>query len=96
MRLGQDDWHTDAQNTDGNDAAPFDQAFYLNLNLAIGGHLSEAFNAGGVDETIFPAELQVDWVRVEQCVGDLETGLACLSDQEWKGRPLGPADNQPL
>ena len=94
MRLDQNDWYTDSENTNGSVVAPFDQAFYINLNLAIGGHLSEAFNARGLDETIFPAELQVDWVRVEQCAGDRETGLACLSNQKWEGRPLGPSDNQ--
>jgi beta-glucanase (GH16 family) len=45
--------------------APFDQAFYLILNLAIGGNYlgnpsDAAINAG----TAFPVEMQVDYVRV--------------------------------
>jgi beta-glucanase (GH16 family) len=48
------------------DAAPFDQPFYLNLNLAVGGRLAEKRNGGGVDPSDFPAELVVDWVRVYQ------------------------------
>lgn len=91
MRLDEGDWYTAAE-TSG-DSAPFDQPFYLNLNLAVGGNLSEHQNAGGVNETIFPAEMLVDWVRVEQCEGDLETGRACLSNQKWDGAPMGPSDN---
>lgn len=93
MRLESDDWYTEGDDAKGRMAAPFDHPFYLNLNLAIGGNLAESQNAGGVDRAIFPAEMLVDWVRVEQCANDLETGLACLSNQEWNGRPLGPADN---
>jgi len=95
MRLDHDDWHTNGSGAEGNSFAPFDQSFYLNLNLAVGGNLSELRNAGGVDQAIFPVEMLVDWVRVEQCAGDRETGLACLSKQEWEGRPLGPSDNSP-
>ncbi|HAQ56741.1 MAG TPA: hypothetical protein DCR44_05030 [Acholeplasmatales bacterium] len=42
---------------------PFDQQFYLILNLAIGGTWG---GAQGVDDTIFPATLTVDYVRVFQ------------------------------
>jgi beta-glucanase (GH16 family) len=40
--------------------APFNQPFYLLLNLAVGGHFVGDPNAG----TVFPGELQVDYVRV--------------------------------
>lgn len=40
---------------------PFDKRFYLILNLAIGGDWG---GAQGVDMNIFPAQMQVDWVRV--------------------------------
>jgi beta-glucanase (GH16 family) len=40
---------------------PFDKPQYLLLNLAIGGDLG-----GSVDDSIFPAEFQVDYVRVYQ------------------------------
>jgi glycerophosphoryl diester phosphodiesterase len=40
---------------------PFDQPFYLILNLAIGGNLGGKY---GVDDSIFPATYQIDYVRV--------------------------------
>ncbi len=39
---------------------PFDQPFYLLLNIAVGGSWG---GAQGIDDTIFPQELQVDYVR---------------------------------
>jgi beta-glucanase (GH16 family) len=42
-------------------AWPFDQPQYLVLNLAIGGDLG-----GEVDDAIFPARMEVDYVRVYQ------------------------------
>lgn len=42
---------------------PFDQYFYLILNLAIGGNWG---GAQGVDNNIFPTTMQVDYVRVYQ------------------------------
>ncbi len=94
MRLTEDEWYTASKAADGNPFAPFDQPFYLNLNLAVGGNLSEYANDGGVDESVFPAEMLVDWVRVEKCAGDMETGLACLSNQKWEGAPFGPSENR--
>ncbi len=40
---------------------PFDYPFYLVLNIAVGGNLG---GMKGVDETVFPATLEVDYVRV--------------------------------
>ncbi len=45
----------------GHDAWPFDAPQYLLLNLAIGGDM-----AGGVDDSIFPIEFQVEYARVYQ------------------------------
>lgn len=42
---------------------PFDKEFYVILNLAIGGNWG---GAQGIDETIFPTSLIVDYVRVYQ------------------------------
>jgi len=42
---------------------PFDQPFYLLLNLAVGGNWG---GAKGVDETIWPRRMEVDYVRVYQ------------------------------
>lgn len=42
---------------------PFDQSFHLLLNIAIGGNWG---GAKGVDDTIFPQKMEVDYVRVYQ------------------------------
>lgn len=47
----------------GDDAWPFDKNFYIILNLAIGGEWGAA---RGVDKTIWPRQMQVDYVRVYQ------------------------------
>jgi beta-glucanase (GH16 family) len=49
----------------GNSAAqwPFDQPFYLLLNLAVGGNWG---GQKGIDETIWPQRIEVDYVRVYQ------------------------------
>ncbi|KGE16002.1 hypothetical protein DI53_0117 [Sphingobacterium deserti] len=45
----------------GFEAWPFDQKFHWLINLAIGGNWG---GAEGIDETIFPAVFEVDYVRV--------------------------------
>jgi beta-glucanase (GH16 family) len=42
---------------------PFDKPFYIILNLAIGGNWGGAL---GIDDTIFPTEFVIDYVRVYQ------------------------------
>jgi len=78
--LSVDKWYTGAVDKTENPYAPFDKAFYVMLNLAVGGGLSEKNNDKGLEPNSFPAELLVDWVRVHQCLDDLETGMACLTD----------------
>jgi len=46
----------------GGAGAPFDQSFYLKLNLAVGGNWPGAPDAS----TPWPADMYVDWVRVFQ------------------------------
>jgi beta-glucanase (GH16 family) len=41
---------------------PFDQPFYMILNVAVGGN----FGGTEVDESIFPQEFVIDYVRVYQ------------------------------
>lgn len=48
---------------DSNQAFPFDQDFFLILNLAIGGDWG---GLQGVDDKIFPAIFEVDYIRVYQ------------------------------
>ena len=44
-----------------NEGWPFDKPYYLILNLAIGGNWG-----GEVDDSIFPNEMQIDYVRIYQ------------------------------
>ena len=55
--------HQFENNKTGTDAWPFDQAFHLLLNVGAGGNWGGKF---GVDETIFPQRMEVDYVRVYQ------------------------------
>jgi beta-glucanase (GH16 family) len=50
----------------GNDVWPFDKPQYLILNLAIGGSWG---GQKGIDDTIFPQEYCIDYVRVFKAVG---------------------------
>lgn len=47
----------------GKEAWPFNQPFYLLLNIAVGGDWG---GQKGVDEKVFPAKMEVDYVRVYQ------------------------------
>lgn len=44
-----------------NEGWPFDKPYYLILNLAVGGNWG-----GDVDDSILPAEMQIDYVRIYQ------------------------------
>lgn len=57
--------------------APFDHHFYLILNLAVGGDWSANVHDKGIDNSIFPQTLSVDYVRVYQCQQDIDTGKGC-------------------
>lgn len=48
---------------ENSDAWPFDERFHLILNVAIGGNWGGVM---GVDDSAFPTEMQVDYVRVFQ------------------------------
>ena len=47
----------------GAKAWPYDKAFHLLLNIAVGGNWGGKF---GVDDSIFPQKMEVDYVRVYQ------------------------------
>ncbi len=72
--------------------APFDQPFYLLMNVAVGGNFPGAPN----DQTRFPAELVVDYVRVYDKVGGygpvkpIGTGAF-----PWQLEPAAPARSAP-
>jgi beta-glucanase (GH16 family) len=50
-------------NKSGPGAWPFDQKFYLILNIAVGGNWGGKY---GVDDSIFPQKMEIDYVRVYQ------------------------------
>ena len=52
----QSDWYS----TGGAFPAPFDQPFYIIMNLAVGGN----FDGNPDGTTVFPGDMQVDYVRV--------------------------------
>lgn len=81
-----DGWYTTAALENAN--APFDQNFHLILNLAVGGDWPSNVNDTGIDESAFPQEFQIDYVRVYQCTEDFETGKGCAStDGEFISNP---------
>jgi beta-glucanase (GH16 family) len=47
----------------GPESWPFDQQFHLILNLAVGGNWAGKY---GIDETIWPQRMEIDYVRVYQ------------------------------
>ena len=59
--------------------APFDQEFYLIMNLAVGGDWPENVNETGVDADAFAngQTLMIDYVRVYECSMNPETGKGC-------------------
>jgi beta-glucanase (GH16 family) len=72
------DWSTSGS---PDPAAPFDRQFYLILNVAVGGHLAEDNNRGGVSTKGFPKAMAVDWVRVWQCRGDPASTAPCATNR---------------
>lgn len=61
FRVSSNHWYSRSSAADGNDAAPFDQPFYIILNLAVGGQYD-----GGIapDASFNSASMYVDYVRV--------------------------------
>ncbi|WP_337881354.1 family 16 glycosylhydrolase [Rheinheimera sp.] len=60
-------------------SAPFDQEFFLILNLAVGGNWPENVNNKGIDASAFSngQRFIVDYVRVYQCASNPDTGKGC-------------------
>lgn len=62
-------WYSSA--APGNPRAPFDVPFHLLLNLAVGGNWPGSPNSS----TVFPADMQIDWVRVYRIEQQPFTGV---------------------
>ncbi|TQV65973.1 glycoside hydrolase family 16 protein [Exilibacterium tricleocarpae] len=60
----------------GERGAPFDEAFHLLLNLAIGGNWPGSPDA----DTQFPQTLEIDYVRVYRCSAGNDDGSGCASN----------------
>ncbi len=67
----------------GGKNAPFNQKFHMLLNLAVGGNWAANANNGGIDSSVFPQTLAIDYVRVYRCSADRWKGKGCasISDQ---------------
>lgn len=77
-------WYTQyindqGQLINGENSAPFDQQFHLIINLAIGGNWSANVNEKGIDDSVFPQKLLIDYVRVYQCGISSDSGKGCES-----------------
>lgn len=66
------DWPRDPVLTDGE---PFDQAFHLLLNVAVGGD----WPGDPAEDTAFPVEMEVDYVRIWECAENPETLEGCAT-----------------
>lgn len=81
--------------TDAPVGAPFDDksGYHMLLNLAVGGAWAGNVNNTGIDETVFPQTLQIDYVRVYQCSISPQTGKGCATIGE--GAELVPGHARP-
>ncbi|WP_394200919.1 family 16 glycosylhydrolase [Shewanella waksmanii] len=77
----QSDWYSqqqvNGQWVTAHSSAPFDQPFHLILNLAVGGNWPSQVNEKGVDASVFPQSLVIDYVRVYECSIAPNTGEGC-------------------
>ncbi len=56
-------YHVFENNKSGSEAWAFDEEFHLILNIAVGGNWGGKV---GIDETMFPQKIEIDYVRVYQ------------------------------
>lgn len=74
-------WFTGAS---AQENAPFDEAFHLIMNLAVGGNWPGGPNA----QTTFPQEMQVESVKVYRCAANPTNGKGCASHVDPAVVPL--------
>lgn len=83
----EDGWYSQykdetGQWVNGEGSAPFNQKFHMLLNLAVGGAWAGNTNEGGIDESVFPQRMLVDYVRVYECNVDPASGAGCATVDE--------------
>ena len=61
--------------------APFNQRFHFIVNLAVGGDWAGKVNEKGIDASVFPQTLEIDYVRVYRCSKNVATGQGCANVQ---------------
>ncbi|QJR82933.1 family 16 glycosylhydrolase [Alteromonas pelagimontana] len=80
----QEGWYAQYQDENGQwqtaqGSAPFNERFHLLLNVAVGGAWAGNTNETGIDDTVFPQTMEVDYVRVYECSVNPSTGEGCAS-----------------
>ena len=77
------------------EGAPFDDQsrYHLLLNLAVGGAWAGSVNNTGIDESVFPQTLEIDYVRVYECSVSPQTGKGCATVDE--NAELVPGNQRP-
>jgi beta-glucanase (GH16 family) len=81
----QNNWYTNSSNGERfSYPAPFDQNFYVILNLAFGGN----FDGGKQDESVLPGEMLVDYVRAYE-LKDKDYRIAVEPNVEAEPLPAG-------
>jgi beta-glucanase (GH16 family) len=82
--------------TDAPEGAPFDKTtkFHMLLNLAVGGAWAGNVNNKGIDETVFPQTMQVDFVKVYECKPSTITGKGCATIGD--SAKLNPGNTRPV
>ena len=86
----------DGELVDAPVGAPFDRhsQFHLLLNLAVGGSWAGNTNNTGIDATVFPQKMLVDFVRVYQCSGSPVDGKGCATIDE--NAEIVPGNTRPI
>ncbi|MBC3765418.1 glycoside hydrolase family 16 protein [Neptunicella marina] len=77
-------WYNQYKNEEGltvngEEDAPFNERFHMLLNLAVGGAWAGNVNETGIDESVFPQTMQVDYVRVYECSVNPTDGTGCAT-----------------
>ena len=82
--------------TDAPVGAPFDNSakFHMLLNLAVGGAWAGNVNNKGIDETVFPQTMQVEYVRAYECQASPTTGKGCATI--GSAATLNPGHTRPV